>query len=118
MYCLCYHMYLIPKEGDMKKAIVSFGHGNGLNITPKLDEEVGGEESAVVVERKMTNVKIEDDRHVQAGVIPEDDWRRATYLLYLVCTHLLGSCTLFMTENGVARCNFTSLRYSNVGPVK
>lgn len=53
---------------------------------------------AVVVERNMTDIWGEDDGPVQAGVINDDDYRRAVYLIPLVWKHLPIKSTLCTTE--------------------
>lgn len=65
-------MYLIQEERHLKDAI-AFAYSIGLNIAPKAKAEVGGEDIEVVVEKNMTDVKCEADRHVPAGVSPDDN---------------------------------------------
>lgn len=90
-------MCLISENGEMKDAI-AFAYSDTLREASKAGAEVGDEDIVVVVKRNMTNVRIKDDGHVQAGTIPSDDWRRATYLVFFVCAHLLNSFTLGITE--------------------
>lgn len=80
-------MLWIPGEVQLKNAI-AISYANGLRVGGQPDAEDGGEDSAVVVKRNMAHVRNEDDGQVQAGVVPDDDWRRAPYLIYSECTHL------------------------------
>lgn len=64
-------MYLSPEKVQVKD-VIAFAYANGLSITPKADVEKGGEDSASLVQRSMMDVRSEDNRHVQAGVIPDD----------------------------------------------
>lgn len=70
--CLRYHTYLIPEEVE-QKTVTAFRSGNDLTIAAKSEEKVASEDSAVVVDRDMTDIRSKSGRHVQACVIFEDD---------------------------------------------
>lgn len=65
-------MYVTLKEVQLNDAI-AFAYHNGLSITPRSDTEVRDDDSAVVLEINMTNVRSENDGHVRSGVIPNGD---------------------------------------------
>lgn len=71
-YGLLYHTYLILEMVKLK-ATIGFVYGDDLNIAPKADAEVGSKESAAVVERNMTDIRSDHDRHEQARLVPESD---------------------------------------------
>lgn len=70
------------------KDAIAFAYSHSLSVAPKADAELGGEDIAVVIERNLTNVRGKNDRHMQAGVTPDNYFKRATYLCYSVCIHL------------------------------
>lgn len=82
-YCLRYGVYLILEQGEQKDAN-AFAHRHGLTIDPKDDAKIGGEHCAAVVERDMTDDRSKDHRHMQAGVISDDDGRKAIYMLHFL----------------------------------
>lgn len=43
------------------KDTIAIAYGSGLRTVTKADGKVGGEDSTVVVEKNMTNVRSEDD---------------------------------------------------------
>lgn len=53
-----------------------------------LEEDAGGEDSAVVVKRDVAYTKSAHGFHMPKIVIPDDDQRIAPCLLYLFVTHL------------------------------
>lgn len=65
------HMYLTPKEGQLKDAI-AFVYGNGQCKAPNSDAEEGGDDIAVVG-KNMTDARREDDEHAQLVVILSED---------------------------------------------
>lgn len=64
-------MYWIVKEAQMGDGI--FPCGNGLGMVPKTEAEVEGEDSEFVLEKTMTDFRVEDDGHLQAGEMPDED---------------------------------------------
>lgn len=61
-------------------------------------EEVGDEDSAVVLDGDMTDIRRVHGPHVQEGVVGSDDQRRAPCLFYFDSTHLLLQYKLSLTE--------------------
>lgn len=55
------------------KDVIAFAYSNSLGIALRADTAVGVKDSAVKVERNMTDVRAEDDEHVQGGVALNDD---------------------------------------------
>lgn len=79
---------------------------------------VGVENSAVVAVQNDIKVnRNENGCHVQVGIIPEDDYRRATGLLNLVSTHFLNSHYVLKNDS-VAWSTCFSLFNRNVAPEK
>lgn len=87
-YFLRYHMYLILEEVELNDPI-SFAYCNGQSIASEADADLRDEDSAVLEEKKIPDVRSEDDRHAEAGVTIDDNKRRATYLFHFVFTYLL-----------------------------
>lgn len=54
------------------KGGISFANGSGLAVVPKADEEAGGQDCAVVVERNMSNVKRKEEGQGQASIISNE----------------------------------------------
>lgn len=52
--------------------VIAFVYSWGLSIAAEANEELEGEESAVLVS-DMRNIKSEHRHHVQVGVIPADE---------------------------------------------
>lgn len=59
----------------------------GLSRDSKVGKEVGGKDSTVVVERNVTDIKIKNSRHVQAGVGPNEGLKKGYFSVsFRFCT--------------------------------
>lgn len=86
---LLYHIYLIQEEGHLKDP-VAFAHGHSLSKALKAGAKVRCEESGIVAEESLTDAINEENTQVKAGVISEEDYRKATHLFCLFYTNLLS----------------------------
>lgn len=87
MYCQRYHIYLILEKVELEET-TAYLCGNRLGIASNANGEVGGEGIKVVVQREMTEMRSKDRFYVQAGVISDDDKRRASCVLHFLCTYV------------------------------